>query len=49
MPDLQIDHNKIRSILADAYISLRQRRDNVIAAFVELPDQLVTDEDIELA
>jgi hypothetical protein len=49
MPDFQIDHNKIRSILADAYISLRQRRDNVIAAFVELPDQLVTDEDIELA
>src|SRR6266404_4483802 len=49
MPDFQIDHNKIRSILADAYVSLRQRRDDVIAAFAKLPDRLTTDEDIELA
>jgi hypothetical protein len=49
MPDFQIDHNKIRLILTNAYISLRQRRDNVIAAFAKLPDQLATDEDIELA
>jgi hypothetical protein len=49
MPNFQIDHNKIRSILANAYISLRQRRDDVIAAFAKLPNQLTTDEDIELA
>src|SRR5690349_6789736 len=49
MPYFQIDHIKLRSILADAYLSLRQRRDNVIAAFAKLPDQLATDEDIELA
>jgi hypothetical protein len=49
MPYFQIDHIKLRSILADAYLSLRQRRDIVIAAFAKLPDQLATDEDIELA
>ena len=35
MPDFQIDHNKIRLILTNAYMSLRQRRDNVIAAFAK--------------
>ena len=49
MPDFQIDHTKIRSILADAYMSLRQRCDDALAAFAELPDQLTTDEDIDLA
>ena len=43
MPDFQIDRTKIRSILADAYISLRQRCDDALAVFAELPDQLTTD------
>ena len=44
-----IDHDAIRSTLADANAPLLQRRDNLLAASSRAPEQLETDEDVDRA